>query len=178
MTCIVGIAREGRVYIGGDSCGSGGDQWSLVPNPKVFAIENAIIGGCGSFRMIDLLRFSLKLPSHDAAVSTDAFMRTDFIKALRKVLLDEGHLHRENMRESGGNFLIGYRGALFEVQSDFSVLDAPDFGISCGSGEIAARGSLHTTRSDPDCPGRILRALEAAESVTPSVRGPFVIRDL
>lgn len=176
MTCIVGIAREGAVYIGGDSCGSTSSSWVHVPNPKVFPLgEGMLVGAAGSFRMIDLLRFSVRLPAHDAAVSADAFMRTAFVAALRKTFLDEGYLHRECLRDSGGNFMVGYQGQLFEVQDDFSVLNAPEYGLSCGSGEAPARGSLWTTRGAWDCRLRVQQALEAAEATTPSVRGPFLI---
>lgn len=179
VTCIVGLTDpHGQVFIGADSCASSSDSWTQVSGPKVFSVDGRfLIGACGSFRAIDLLRFSLHVGLQPDDMSDDAFMRTRFIAAWRKLLLDEGFLYRENMRESGSNFMVGYRGQLFEIQSDFSVLNAPSWGLSVGSGENAARGSLFTTRRDWDCRHRIQQALEAAEAVSPGVRGPFVIMD-
>ena len=55
-------------------------------------------------------------------------------------------------------------------------MNAPEWGLAVGSGEAAARGSLHTTAAGKLKPReRVLAALRAAEAVAPSVRGPFQI---
>lgn len=177
MTCIVGIAKEGRVYLGGDSCGSSSSSWQHVPNPKVFHVQDRfLIGVCGSFRMVDLLRYGLRVQSQDGQ-DVDEFVRTEFVGSVRTLFRESGFLTKEDQREYGGNFLLGYRGHLFEFQNDFSVLNAPDWGLAIGSGEQPARGSLFTTRGDWDARRRIQLALEAAEATTPSVRGPFTLSE-
>lgn len=174
MTCIVGIAHKGRVYMGANSCGSTSSSWMHVTSAKLFRVDSRfMIGCCGSFRMIDLLHYSLEVDDHPEDVSDDAFMRTIFVDCVRECLRDGGMLETRNGAEQIGNFLVGYRGHLYEVQNDNSVLNLAGWGHAVGSGELSARGSLWTTRGSWDCRKRILEALEAAEATTPSVRGPF-----
>jgi hypothetical protein len=178
MTCIVGIAREGKVYMGGDSCGSG-YTWQQVGNPKVFVNSGMFLIGCTtSFRMIDLLHWELKVPEQKVGETDDCYMRTTFIKAVRSCFKDNGWMEKESGKNEGGNFLVGYKGRLYEVQDDFSVLNSPVEGMAVGSGEQSARGSLYTTRKDWDSHKRILQALEAAENVAMGVKGPFVQMEL
>ena len=87
-------------------------------------------------------------------------------------------MHNDSGKNEGGNFLVGYKGRLYEVQDDFSVLNSPVEGMAVGSGEQSARGSLYTTRGEWDAHRRILQALEAAENVAVGVKGPFVQMEL
>ncbi len=178
MTCIVGISKDGKVFMGGDSCGSS-YSWQQVGNPKVFKVDGRFLIGCTtSFRMIDLLRFELSVAEQTSKQSDDQFMRTTFIHAVRDCFKHGGWLDKASEKNQGGNFLVGYKGILYEVQDDFSVLNSPEVGMSVGSGENAARGSLYSTKDHKNQESRIQVALEAAESVVPSVRGPFVILSL
>lgn len=178
MTCIVALSHNGVVYMGADSYGSNGYTGTHVANPKCFKNGEFLIGCTSSFRLIDILTHNFSVPKvHDDEHSNpDRFMRTVFIDAIRSCLKTHGHITMDSGTERGGNFLVGYRGKVYEVQPDFSVLNVPDYGGSVGSGEVAARGSLWTTKDikgmKPEM--RVLKALEAAEAVTSSVRGPFV----
>lgn len=171
MTCIVGIAHEGKVWMGADSCGSN-YSWKQVGNPKVFEVQEFLIGCTTSFRMIDLLRYELRVDQSIWGQSDDDYLRTTFIRAVRALFKEHGF-----GRDEGGNFLVGFRGHLYEVQDDFSVLNSPAEGMAVGSGEAAARGSLYTTKGHSDPQQRIQKALEAAEAIIPSVRAPFIIMD-
>lgn len=179
MTCIVGIAHEGVVYMGGDSCGSD-YSWQQVGNPKVFIVDDRFIIGCTtSFRMIDLLNYEFEVEEQTEDQSDDEYMRTTFIRAVRQCFIDNGWMKSPSDKQEGGNFLVGYNGNLYEVQDDFSVLNSPEEGISVGSGEQPARGSLYTTRQFPWTPEqRVEAALEAAERVATGVRGPFLQLEL
>lgn len=174
MTCIVGVVDKNKVYMGGDSCGSNSASWQTVGNPKVFKVQDFLIGCTSSFRMIDLLAHNLNVERSHPKDSDDKFLRTTFIENVRKCLKDGGY----GKDGQGGNFLIGYQGRLYEVQNDFSILNCSDWGSSVGSGEGPARGSLWTTRKEKDPKKRVMTALEAAEAVVPSVRGPMLILDL
>ena len=178
MTCIVGVVSDGVVYIGGDSCASNGYSWVTAGNSKVFKVNNFLIGCTSSFRMIDLLRYNLRLTRPHPEDSDDKFMRLAFVEDVRDCLKTGGLAKKEFDRETGGNFLVGYKRKLYEVQVDYSVLNCPDWGSSVGSGESAARGSLWTTRDITDPQKRVLMALESAEAVVPSVRGPMIVLTL
>jgi ATP-dependent protease HslVU (ClpYQ) peptidase subunit len=173
MTCIVGIVHNNKVYIGGDSCGSYSDNGPqhIIKTPKVFKVQEFIIGCTTSFRMIDLFTYHLEIDRSHPADSDDKFMRTSFIEGVRNCL-KEGEHEREGY---GGNFLVGYKNHLYEVQSDYSVLNCEDWGNAVGCGEQASRGSLYSTRNEQDPRRRVLTALEAAEATTAGVRGPFIV---
>lgn len=175
MTCVVGIAKDGVVYIGADSCGSTPTSAMTVTNPKVFAVDNRfLIGVCGSFRVIDLLQYSLKVNKQSSSMSDDCFMRTIFIPAVRECFVKNGF----PLDDDEINFLVGYNGKIYCVEPDLAVLNPTPWGHSIGSGAEAARGSLWTTQHSDDIMHRVLIALEASEAMTPSVRGPFLIEQL
>lgn len=175
MTCIVGAAHKGIVYIGADSCGSGGGVQETVVNPKVFKVQDFVIGCTTSFRMIDILSYSIKFPDVDKDL--DSYMRTKFVSELIKAFKDNGFRKEKEGVLSGGTFLVGLKGRLFTIQDDFSVLSVEKYGASVGCGLKAARGSLHSTfeylKSEPK--ERVMLALKAAESISTGVRGPFKI---
>lgn len=175
MTCIVGIAKDGKVYMGADSLAGSTYSYSQAGGNKIFKNGPFIIGCTTSFRMIDLLHYSLKVETQSGSITDEAFMRTVFINSVKTCFKDNHWLKANDGQHEGGNFLVGYNGFLYEVQSDFSVLNTPDWGQTVGSGEYEARGSLHTTRHHWDCRDRIIKALEAAEASNPFVRHPFTI---
>lgn len=179
MTCIVALTHNGTVYMGADTYGSNGYTGTYVANPKCFINGEFLIGCTSTFRLIDLLTHHLDVPKvhpDEQDHNPDRYMRTHFINAVRKCLRDNGHIKNSGGTESGGNFLVGYRGNVYEVQPDFSILNVPDYGGSVGSGESAARGSLWTTKDIKSMKpaDRVKKALEAAEAVNSGVRGPFV----
>lgn len=183
MTCIVAVAKEGKVYMGADTYGSSSNSGTFVGNPKCFINGEFLMGCTSTFRIIDLLTHNLTVPKvhEDEQSDPDKYIRTVFIEAVRKCFKDGGALETKSGIESGGNFLVGYRGNIYEVQYDFSVLNVPEYGASVGSGESAARGSLFTTytlNEQPTPNERLITSLESAVAVVPSVRAPFVVLEL
>ncbi len=183
MTCIVGFVHDGSVYIGGDSAGVSGDDIKIRLDPKVFVLEDRfIIGFTSSFRMGQLLRFSLKLPVQKQDQDDYEFMCTAFIDAVRKCFSDGGYMGKDDddgEREEGGDFLVGYRGVLYEIGRDFQVGISQEPYSSIGCAESYAHGSLFATATlgwDPE--KMINNALEAAAHFSTSVRGPFTILKL
>lgn len=183
MTCIVGLVHDGSIYMGGDSCGVSGYDLKVRLDPKVFVLDKRfVIGFADSFRMGQLLRFSLKLPAQTKHQDDYEFMCTSFVDAVRKCFGDGGFLGKNNddsEREEGGSFLVGYRGVLYEVDVDFQVGINQEPYCALGCGASYAHGSLFATATlgwDPE--KRIVNALEAAVNFSTSVRGPFVILKL
>jgi hypothetical protein len=175
MTCIVGIvAPSGAVIIGGDSAGVAGIITQQVTDPKVFRNGPYLIGYTSSFRMGQILQYS-DLP--ELPVSPDAFdrfMRTAFVDAIRGALKDAGWATKESEQESGGTFLVGVLGRLFEVHSDYQVTEMAEGYVAIGCGEQFALGSLHSTQHE-GVMRRVTMALEAAEYFCTGVRAPFTI---
>ena len=173
MTCIVGIAKEGTVYVGADSAGVD-EQWNLVlrADRKVFVRDSMVFGFTSSFRMGQLLRYSLVVPESSATISLEDYMSTTFIDAVRSCLKLGGFAEKDKDAEKGGVFLIGYLGRLFCIQSDYQVAESLDGYYAIGYGANPALGALYATR-DKEPEERIRIALEAAERFNVGVRGPF-----
>lgn len=185
MTCIVGIAKNKKVFMGGDSCGATSASYVACERSKVFTIETGtqtfLIGGAGSFRMLDILEYDLEIDRPYPGVTDDQFMRTNFINCVRGCFKKNGLSSLQSEESAPGPFLVGFKGNLYKIQYDYSVLNCPKLGYSIGSGSDPARGSLFTTWSmkKKETPEkRIKIALDSAESVNPFVRSPMYIKSL
>ncbi len=176
MTCVAGLVQGGRVYIGADSAGS--DAWhrlTIRSDPKAFRVGEFAIGICGSFRMGQVLAHGFKppaLPKKDL----ERYMVTAFVDALRVAMKAAGVASKDDETESlGSSFLVGVRGRLFQVESDYQVGEARDGYDAAGSGSELARGALYALRGGKQAPARkVLIALRASERGNSTVRGPFV----
>lgn len=174
MTCIVGVAHKGRVLIGGDSAGVGGWDMTVRKDRKVFVNDGFIMGFTTSFRMGQLLAYSLKPPHPDRNTDLMRFMTVDFVNAVRECLKSGGWATKTNENESGGVFLVGYRGRLFRIDCDYHVEESIYEFNAVGCGANFALGSLHATAT-ADPRKRIEQALRIAERCSAGVRGPFHI---
>ncbi len=177
MTCIVGVVDKKRVYIGGDSAGVSNYDISIRKDPKVFKIGKFIFGCTSSFRMIQLIRFSFKLPPIEEGGDIFEYMCTKFIDELRKTFKDGGFKEVKDEVESGGTFLIGYKGRLFQIHNDFQVEELYDEYACCGCGESYAKGALYCIAKDIHPEVKITKALEAAVYFSGGVRPPFIIEN-
>lgn len=187
MTCIVGLEHEGRVWMGGDSAGITINNLSLRVrgDSKVFSVDDVLFGFTSSFRMGQLLRFSLEIPRQ--IIKNDYhYLCTDFVDAVRNCLKtggfattiteEAGGKQNSQQGEQGGTFLIGYRGKLYNIQSDYQV-GIPTISFdACGCGEDYALGNLLATKGSTLSPRkRILKALTAATYFSAGVSPPFSI---
>ena len=177
MTCIVGIVHDGGVIIGGDSAGSDRCTIDQRCQPKVFTRGEYAFGYTSSFRMGQLLQYRLEIDSPDTW-DLDSWMATTFVDSVRQCLKDGGWARTSGGddepggSEAGGTFLVGIRGQLYAIADDYQAGRVLDGYQAVGSGAEVALGALYATRHlGPQV--RIRIALEAAEHVTPYVRGPF-----
>ena len=145
MTCIVAVRNKetNNVLIGGDSAGVGWNHSLTVrSDEKVFTVGPFIMGFTGSFRMGQLLRFTLKVPEQKEEQSDYEYMVTTFIDAVRECLSKGGWLTKKDDVEQIGQFLVGYKGTIYDVQSDLQV-GIPSHPYSAvGCGEALALGAL------------------------------------
>lgn len=177
MTCIVGLIDNRNVYIGGDSAGIGGYSLTIRADEKVFINSGFIMGFTTSFRMGQLLRYSLKPPIYHPDVDLFQYMVTDFVNSIRDCLKNGGYAGREKETEFAGTFLVGFKGRLFKIDSDYQVGEPLQCFDSCGCGEDVARGAMFAnTNLNPE--ERIKQALEAAETFSAGVRRPFIVKTI
>lgn len=176
MTCIVGIADRGKVFIGGDSAGVGGYSLTVRADKKVFRNGDFVMGFTSSFRMGQLLHHAFTPPKRHPDVDLDKFMVTEFINGVRDCLKSGGYAEKHHEAEVGGVFLVGFAGRLFRIDVDYQVGEAVDGYDAVGCGEDIANGSLFSTKGKPV--DRLRMALEAAERHSAGVRGPFHFEDI
>jgi ATP-dependent protease HslVU (ClpYQ) peptidase subunit len=181
VTCIVGVAEAGRVWIGGDSSACSGYSTRPTALRKVFRVdttarETLLIGYCGSFRMGQLLQYSLDLTAPRKGDALE-YLVTVVMERVRVLFRDAGFATVSNNQESGGLFLLGYEGGLYRVCSDYQVNPMLDGYDAIGCGDESALGALHALRNmDPQ--DRLVRALQTAEHFSGSVCAPFVVESI
>lgn len=178
MTCIVGIAQSGRVSIGGDSAGVAGHDLRIRRDEKVFKNGDFVFGCTTSFRMIQLLRYKLKLPMRHPDMDVMEYMTTEFIDAVRQCLKDGGFATKDKESEIGGTFLVGHGGRLFRIEDDYQVGECAEGYDACGCGQSYALASLYSTRqTNANVMACINSALACAAHFSAGVVGPFVFQD-
>jgi ATP-dependent protease HslVU (ClpYQ) peptidase subunit len=188
MTCIVALASEHCMVMGGDSAGISGYDLTIRSDPKVFKVSqkngrDALLGFTSSFRMGQIL-MSLVLPE-DRSRNDDRqahlyFLITKVIPRIRKMLKDGGWAKVSNNTETGGTFLLAYRGVIYEINSDFQVGAQSAPYASIGAGSSFALGALDYIHRYMDfsqvSPADIVKqALEVSERNCVAVRGPMLI---
>jgi hypothetical protein len=173
VTAIVGLVHHATVYIGGDSAGVSGYSMTVRADAKVFTVGPYVMGFTTSFRMGQLIRYSLDAPKPEGDL--DGFMVTTFIDAVRACLKAGGWAKKDNDREEGGTFLVGVHGRLFIVEEDYQVAASTDGYAAVGCGGELALGALYATARTRISPERrVMLALQAAERFSAGVRGPFL----
>jgi len=176
MTAIAGLIENGKVWIGGDSAGVVGYRLVVRNDPKVFTKDEFIIGFTSSFRMGQLLRYYLNPGIPTEGQDEFEYMVRSFIPNIRSIFKTHGYLEIERNVESGGTFLVGWRGKLYLIEDNFQVAELRTPYAACGCGEQLILGSLHATGDfDIGPKERIKMALKAAEDFSAGVRGPFMV---
>jgi hypothetical protein len=181
VTCIVGVVgAQNKVWLAADSLGSSAGLRQEFVTPKLITrpleirkndafkqYTPVVMGYTGSFRIGNVLTKQLKLPALSGPL--DEYMVCDFVPEVMSVLDRAGCLREEAHVKSGGTFLFGVLGRLFEVQSDFSVLEPAVGYTAIGSGQEFALGALHaleTTAYEAEQVAQLAVAAACAFSTT------------
>jgi ATP-dependent protease HslVU (ClpYQ) peptidase subunit len=177
VTVIAGIiAKDGTIWMAGDSAFSNGYSVAVKATQKVFQIGPFLIGCCGSPRVMNVLRYAFTPPKHPRGMDVPRYMNTLFVDAMREALKRGGTLHTMNAVEEfvDSGALVGYRRRIFEIQCDFQVQETADAYVAMGSGEDIALGALAVTAEMPPRK-RLLAAMAASERFNAGVRRPFTV---
>lgn len=174
MTCIVGIEDGERVWMGADSMAAAGYAKTIRRDPKIFTRGSYLIGFSGSYRIGQLLRWSLDATGPKPGDNLAEFMATVFIEDTRTVLRDGGVPLRSGAMVDSA-FMVGICGRLFVVDCDFQVGEPACGYDSVGCGSDLAIGAMHVTKQlEPKV--RIRTALQAAAAHCAGVQAPFCIK--
>ncbi len=181
-TCIVAMVKDGKITIGCDSAASNNQstKLSIREDKKIFTktkdTQEWIFGFTTSYRMGQLVQYSLDLPVHDGTMELHEFMVSKFIPALRTCFQSGGYESKEKDRVSGGSFIVGFKEKLFVIGSDYQVAISVEPFVSVGCGEHLALGALTALKKAKvkiSINDAIIIALETAENYSSGVRGPF-----
>jgi hypothetical protein len=174
MTCVVGLEHEGLVWIGADSAAVSRERLRSRGDPKAFKTGPYVMGFTTSFRMGDILRYGFR-PPPPPTKHLERFMATTFVNAVRAAFKEGGVATNSSGVESCGAFLVGVRGRLFTIESDYQVgLERAGY-HAVGSGDQPALGALYATDDWDDPRARLKVALQAAERFASDVRRPWRI---
>jgi ATP-dependent protease HslVU (ClpYQ) peptidase subunit len=180
MTCIVGLVdSDGKVYIGADSLTTndyGIAQINMYP--KLAFNGDFLIGCTGSARIAEIIHHVFDPPAYSIETDNiDKYMVKAFVPAMQECI-DKANAKEEH-KETGSGFLIGFQGRLFCIKSKYAV-EEPSCGYEAvGSGGEVALGVLYATREVGYTPDfKIRLALEASAVHNAYVRAPFIIETI
>lgn len=178
MTVIVGLERDGKIYMGADGMATWGNKTVIMTTPKIGKKGEFLLGGAGNLGSLQLLHYGFTMPPVMEKQEQIVYLINEFAPAFRKKLKECGFLEIDKSKETVSNsFLIGFRGMLFSVSGDLSMVQHADGYASVGSGSEFALGVLHAYRNDKKIKPEelIKKALEAAAHHNPYVQEPFEI---
>lgn len=177
MTCIVGVEHKGSVWMGGDSAATDNSfNRTIIKDPKVFIKNNVGFGVCGLPKVMDAVAHGLEIPTQKSGQTDRQFLVSTLVPALREGLerFDCIEKHPEYGSIFHGSMLIGYRGKVYDLQSNFQFVHNSEGFASAGSGGELAKGSLISTKGMSNPKKRILTALQVS-TANAGVAPPFVV---
>lgn len=118
MTCVVAVKYEGKVWMGADHLGSDGFiKTEFIENSKVFKNGDFLIGYTTSFRMGQILQYSWRPPHRVEGISDDQYFYKTVLDSVRNCFKDNDYGDKQGIDWQSGNFLVGWKGRLFEVEN-------------------------------------------------------------
>ena len=179
MTAIVGFTKDNTVYLAGDTLGSNSNLKSEYTESKVFKNGSFIFGYTDTFRFGEILEYNFVPPEHTKGVSDKAFLVKDFIPKLRNVLEECKYVKAED-KAGNGTFLMGYRGKLYKVQSDWSILEPTCGYTAVGSGDEICIGAISALKDIEEFTPKekVIKAIEIASKHNPYVGGKITVKSL
>ena len=132
--------------------------------------------------MGQVIQYAHDLPELMEHPDNYAYLIESFIPFVRNAFREAGYLKVENSQEEGGQFLVGIRGEVFTIHSNFSALRAVDGFDSIGCGFAYALGALQIMKFSgefkADQKTIVGYALETAAYFSNGVSAPFVFEEL
>jgi len=182
MTCIVAVIVGDEVVMGAESSGADLQEREMytIDMPKVFRAGPWIVGYSGSYRLGQILKFSMTWPEPPEKLDYE-FMATEMVRALHDCLSKQFDSKQpDGAANRHWQILIGYRGKVFGISYKYDVISSSDSHAAIGGGRKVALGALQALAGHPDLSPRerVERALEVACKYVPGLRGPFVIESL
>ncbi len=178
MTCVVALEDNGSIWMGADSASYREDEVLIRQDEKVFKNGEFLIGFSGSFRIGQLLRWSLRPPKFLNNKAHMEYLVCDFVECLRNLLDTKGVLFKEETGDAhDSEIVLGFKGNIYVIEADFNVSSLRQKFAVSGSGFAYALGAMNVLYHDISLTPKqkIERALAVAGEYSPSVKSPFVV---
>ncbi len=169
MSLVVAIAQEGQVFMACDSYSTSEDgDIKRRHDMKMYMNGKYLIGFTGSARTGQIFKPKYWKPPKDIY---------EFPDAMREQVVAKGCLSANNtdigMDVMLSNFIIGFKGRVYEILVDFQLAEPEENYSALGSGKTYALGSLFTTKFSSTIPieDRLEIAMKAGVYFCDSVGG-------
>lgn len=184
MSVVVGIKKDGVVYLGADSQATRGGSKIILTNPnnfkvwKVSGVDNCLIGHVGDFKDACAVRVIENLVReidvfHECV--DYRYVVTRIVPYIIDQLKSYNYLERDGkFKGMDSSFLFAFKDKLFYIGYMGEVVEVDDF-ITIGSGEDEAYGSLLSTLDDEDQNKRIIQAIKSSSKRDIRVAYPIVL---
>lgn len=180
MTVIAGIIDKNRGVIASDTFGTGWINTDPYGSKVIRVFDGVAIGYCGTYVLDRWARRSF-----GPVMGKKARLWRDDLEAFQEVLedaWDEWQVFNANRGDwkatTGGNCLVVVPGAIFELQSDGSVLPCERRYAAIGSGGYHAMGALAAMPNNMTLVNRAKKAVEIAIEHSPGCGGDAVAIEL
>ena len=170
MTCIVGINTGKKIIIAGDRLGSDGFTYGKY-HEKVFAKDGFIFGVTGSYRVMQLIKYKFVIPKMNVGQEVDNYIYNDFTDAFIKLIRENNcAIKKDNIDSMEACLLFGFKNKLYQMESNFQILNNQKGYDAIGSGCYHAVSSLYSTNDFNITPeDRLKRAIICASEFVLSV---------
>lgn len=182
MTVITALEHKGKVFLAGDSfCGTDFNV-DLCDESKVYSVANVGVGICGSVRCEQIFEKTLRKQVKNRKKITREWIQDTLAEIFRREMEKRGATSEMNgMKEMPHNssFIIALNGQALIFQDDFSLFRSPRGYAAIGAGASYAKGALEALKNleiEPE--KKLMLAMEAAEELSPFVKGPHTIIEI
>jgi len=172
--------KGGKSYIASDTQGSNRFTKGEYKNNKIFKKDQMLVGGCGSYKQLQLFEHNFTLPDRVADSTPHEYMFEKFAPAIKKFFKDNNTISTKDAVDAMDNaeFILVYEGHLFVLQSDLALLEPKRDYVASGSGEYHAYAVMQALQKhDPQIGMKKMLqiAFEVTTDVVMSVGGELVI---
>lgn len=175
MSISLGASNGNKVCIGVDTLGIyGGGDYKRRKDKKVFKKgDDFLISYTGSFRIGQSVRYNFEPPKKADNKSDHEYLCTDFMDSLKEIILNEF--------EEEWALLVGYKGSLYTIQSDFQVTVPKDNFDAEGAGHkyaLSAYKVLSDNNNKLNLKEKIISSLDYTSYFASVIKPPFNIKTI
>jgi len=178
VTCIIAARDENKIVVGTDSLYYRPAGYNSYKNAeKIFKIKGFVIGGAGSIRINQIVRYYFKPPIKSNSMDDYEFMCSSFIDSLQACLKKNRMLKTvEGVSQVGEAvyFLVVYNNNFYTIWSHFGVIQWVEPYAAIGCGENFSLGVLHALyNKEKDKKKLVEQALITTSYFDAGVKPPF-----